>query len=76
MRKIKSNPPEPPLGLKMPFDEALRRFIGTNPDEVEANVARAKKKKPPGGKKRSPPGGKVINSNVVQLRNKRKASNR
>ena len=56
----------------MPFDEALTRFIGTDPREVEANIARSKKKKPPGGKKKNPTGGKVVNSNVVQLRNKRK----
>lgn len=70
--KIKSTPPEPPLGLKMSFDEALRRFIGTDPDEVEANINRSKKKKPPGGKKKPTGGVKVVNSNVVQLRNKRK----
>jgi hypothetical protein len=71
-KKIKSTPPDPPLGINMPFDEALRRFIGTDPAEVEANITRSKKKKPPGGKKRNPTGGKVVNSNVVQLRHKRK----
>jgi len=35
----------------MPFDEALKRFIGTNPKEVEESIGgRAKKKKPPGNK--------------------------
>ena len=59
-RKIKSTPPEPPFGLDMPFDEALKRFIGSDPAEVDANIMRAKKKKPPDGKKKkTPSGGKV-----------------
>ncbi len=32
---------EPPLALDMPFDEALRRFVQTKPEEV----------KPPPGKR-------------------------
>lgn len=69
MRKIKSTPPEPALGLDMPFDEALKRFIGTDPREVDASVKRAKKKKPPGGK---PPGVTVDDQkNLVSLRDKR-----
>jgi hypothetical protein len=52
-RKIKSVKPEPPLGLDMPFDEALRRFIGVDPKEVEASVKRAQKKKL-GDKKEAP----------------------
>jgi hypothetical protein len=71
MRKIKGTPPEPPLGLDMPFDEALKRFIGTNPKEVEASIKRAKKKKPPGGKKKSPSDGDVDQKNVVSLRDRR-----
>jgi hypothetical protein len=70
MRKIKSTAPEPPLGLDMPFDEALKRFIGTNPKEVEASIKRAKKKKPPGGKK-APPDATVDEKNVVSLRDRR-----
>jgi len=42
-KKIKSTPPEPPLSLDMPFDEALKRFIGTNPDELEESIERSKK---------------------------------
>jgi hypothetical protein len=70
-RKIRSTPPEPPLGLDMPFDEALKRFIGTDPKEVEASVKRAKKKKPPGRKKKSPSDGPVSQENVVSLRDRR-----
>lgn len=71
--KIKSVPPDPPFGLDMPFDEALRRFIGTDPAELEANVKRSKKKKPPGGKKKAPSGGKIDQKNVVSLRDRRMA---
>jgi hypothetical protein len=42
-KKIKSTAPEPPLRLDMPFDEALKRFIGTKPEEVEASIERSKK---------------------------------
>jgi hypothetical protein len=70
-RKIKSTAPEPPLGLDMPFDEALKRFIGTDPKEVEAGVKRAKKKKPPGGKKKVPSDGDVDAQNIVSLRDRR-----
>jgi len=37
------------LHLDMPLDEALERFAGVTPEEMQANIARAKKKKPPGG---------------------------
>jgi hypothetical protein len=63
-RKIKSAPPEPPLGLDMPFDEALKRFIGTNLREVETSVKRVKKKKTLGGKKPPP---SVTVDDVVSL---------
>jgi hypothetical protein len=42
-KSIKSTPPEPPLKLDMPFDEALKRFIGTKPGEVEDSIKRSKK---------------------------------
>ena len=71
MSKTKSTPPEPPLGLDMPFEEALRGFIGTDPSELEASVKRAKKKKPPGGKKKAPSDGVVDQKNVVSLRDRR-----
>lgn len=70
-KKIKSTPPEPPLGLDMPFDEALKRFIGTDPREVEAGIARAKKKKPPGRKRKLPSDGEASQENVVSLRDRR-----
>jgi hypothetical protein len=41
-KKIKSTPPEPPLRLDMPFDEALKRFIATKPEEVEESIERSK----------------------------------
>lgn len=72
--KIKSAPPDPPFGLDMPFDEALKRFVGTDPAELEANVKRSKKKKPPEGKKKAPPGGKIeVQKTVVSLRDRRMA---
>lgn len=43
---------EKPLGLDMPFDEALERFIGTDPREVAESQARAKERGPP----KRPPG--------------------
>ena len=38
---------EPPFGLDMDFGEALERFLGTRPNEVEESVERAEQKKPP-----------------------------
>lgn len=43
-------PKEVFLGLDMPFSEALERYSGVKPKEVEANIAKEKKKKPPGKK--------------------------
>jgi hypothetical protein len=34
---------EPPLALDMPFDEALRRFVQTKPEEVKPPPGRAAK---------------------------------
>ena len=63
---------EPPLGLDMPFDEALERFIGTDPKEVEKSIRRSKQKKPPGSKKkRKPSGGNAQSDVVVSLRDRR-----
>jgi hypothetical protein len=45
-------PREKPLGLDMPFGEALRRFIGTDPAEVAESQARSKERGPP----KQPPG--------------------
>jgi hypothetical protein len=39
---------EKPLGLDMPFDEALQRFIGTDPREVAPRKERGPPKQPPG----------------------------
>ncbi|MCJ2137416.1 hypothetical protein MKK69_25805 [Methylobacterium sp. J-026] len=49
---------EPPFGLDMDFGEALERFIGTRPNEVEESVERAKQKKPPDVKAAPKPGAK------------------
>jgi hypothetical protein len=70
-KKIKSSAPEPPFGLDMPFDEALKRFIGTDPNEVEANLKKSKQKKPPGSKKPKPSGGSDQSDGVVSLRLRR-----
>lgn len=42
---------EKPLGLDMPFGEALERFIGVDPAELPENVKLRQKEGPP---KRSP----------------------
>jgi hypothetical protein len=60
------------MKLNMPFSEALERFVGTKPKEMHANIAKAKKKKPPGGKKRkAPPGSTSEAQNVLSLRDGR-----
>ncbi len=38
---------EKPLGLDMPFGEALERFIGVEPAELPDNVKLKRKKPPP-----------------------------
>lgn len=57
------------MKLEMPFAEALERYAGTSPKEMHDNIARAKKKKPPGGKK--PSSGKIQGENVVSLKQRR-----
>jgi hypothetical protein len=59
-----------PLRLDIDPDEALARFIRTDPKEVEENIRRSKKKMPPGSKKK-PPGGTAQSSPVVSLRGRR-----
>jgi len=63
-------PKDPMLGLDMPYSEALERYIGVDPKELQANIAQSKKKKPPGGKKkkRAPPGKKVKDRKVISMR--------
>lgn len=60
---------QPPLFLDMPFEEALGRFVQTDPKEVQENVRKAKKKRPPGEKASSD--GQGEGSNVRRLRDKR-----
>ena len=71
---------EPKLGLDMPFDEALQRFIQTAPKQVDASIARSKKKKLHRGKKRkrkspgrkkAPPGTLGESQSVISLRSRR-----
>jgi hypothetical protein len=38
---------EPPLKLNLSFDEALSRFVATEPKEVAESIERSKTKKPP-----------------------------
>jgi hypothetical protein len=59
------------MKLDMPFSEALQRFAGVDPKEMQANIKRAKSKKPPGGKK-APPGNAAHSPSVTALRDKRK----
>ena len=69
---MSARPPKDALGLDMPFDEAMERFASVDPKEMHANIARSKKKKPPGGKKkRKPSGAKVKNENVLSLRERK-----
>jgi hypothetical protein len=53
------------MGLDMPFGEAMERFIGVKPREMEANIAKSKKKK------RSPPGKKAKSGNVILLKDRK-----
>lgn len=69
---MSARPPKEVLGLDMPFGEAMERFVGVDPKEMHANIAKSKKKKPPGGKKkRKPPGAKVKRENVLSLRERK-----
>jgi len=59
------------MKLDMPFGEALERFIGVDPKEMQANIKKAKKKRPPGGKKPSKGQDAANAENVVSLRDTR-----
>ncbi len=61
---------EDKMSLEMPFDEALERFIGTDPKEVQANITKSKAAKPPAERKR--PARKPDQTGVVKLRGKPK----
>jgi hypothetical protein len=63
------------FGLDMPFGEAMERYVGVNPKELDANISKTKKKKPPGGKK-AKPGGKVKSGNVILLKDRKTALRR
>jgi hypothetical protein len=69
---------EPKLGLDIPFEEALDRFLHTKPSEVEASIEKSKQKKPrtvkkkKPGSKHEPPGNASQSPKVIALRDKRK----
>jgi hypothetical protein len=61
-----------PFKIKMDADEALERFIRTDPREVEALIKRSKQKKPSGTKKkRKVSDGTSQSDTVVDLRRRR-----
>ena len=64
-------PYEDKLHIDMPFDEALERFIGTDPAEVAANIAKDKAAKPPAARKQAAAAGKPDDQKVTKLRRKR-----
>jgi hypothetical protein len=68
-----ARPPKEEFGLDMLFGEAMERFIGVKPKELQANIDKSKKKKPPGSKKRKRPSGEAKSKNVISLKD-RKAS--
>jgi hypothetical protein len=74
MKKKKKAKKKPDFYLDMPFDEALERFSGTSPQELERLMEKGRAKKPPGSKKkRKPPSGTAQkNTNVVSLSARRK----
>ena len=62
--------PKETMGLDMPFGEALERFIGVDPKELEANIAKDKRKKPTGAKtKPKAPATKA--KNVISLKDRK-----
>jgi len=63
-------PKEEFFGLDMPFGEAMERYVGVKPTELEANVSKTKKKKAPGAKK-AKPGVKMKPDNVVLLKDRK-----
>jgi hypothetical protein len=66
------------LFIDLPFGEALERYIGVKPAELQANLDKLKKrKKAPGGRGvPTPSGGQDLKSQkVVRLRDRRKPKN-
>jgi hypothetical protein len=63
-------PKEEFFGLDMPFGEAMERYVGVKPTELEANVSKAKKKKPPGAVKVKP-GGKSKTTNIISMKDRK-----
>jgi len=57
------------MHLDMPFDEALERFIGADPEETRANIAKSKQAKPEAERKRPTP--EPDQTNVTKLSTKR-----
>lgn len=66
----------PLLRIDMDFNEALERYIRTNPKEVEEIIRRSKTKKPSGRKRKKTVGGKkapptTLGESVISLRERR-----
>lgn len=59
------------MHLDMPLDEALERFIGTDPAELAANIAKSKAAKPPADRALQS-ASKPDDQNVTKLRGKPK----
>jgi hypothetical protein len=73
MKKKPAKHPRP-FGLRLDPDDALERFIRTDPVEVEELIARSKTKKPPGAKRKrkaSAGSAQEVSENVVSLRRRR-----
>jgi len=64
---------EDKLFLDMPFEEALERFAGVDPQEMRANIDKAKKRRPPGRKQS---GGQSDDGSVVSLSDRRRRNQR
>jgi hypothetical protein len=68
-------PREEKMHLDMPFDEALERFIGTDPAEVAANLEKSKAAKPEADRLLQS-AHKPDQTNVTKLSPKRRTSRR
>jgi hypothetical protein len=71
-RAMTKRPYEDKMHLDMPFDEALERFVGTDPAEMRANIEKSKAAKPPAARAEAKATGKPDTQNVTELRGKRK----
>lgn len=61
---------EEKLHIDMELDEALKRFVNVNPQELQANLDKQKRKKRPPGPREGLPDGQ--SQDVINLRDRRK----